>query len=107
MSVQSLTPTELKARLDAAEDLDVLDVRENEELAICRIEGALHIPMSELSVRHTELDPERTIVCVCHHGMRSANVAGALLNMGFEKLYNLTGGIDRWAAEVQPDMARY
>lgn len=107
MTVAPLTPPELKRRLAAGEDLVVLDVREDEERALCAIEGSLHIPMGELSVRHVELDPERPTVCVCHHGIRSAHVASALERLGFEHLFNLSGGIDRWAAEVEPGMARY
>lgn len=107
MAFGSLTPAELQARLSAGEDLVVLDVREDEERALCAIEGSVHIPMGELSLRHVELDPERTTVCVCHHGIRSAHVASALDRMGFESLFNLTGGIDRWAVEVDPAMARY
>jgi rhodanese-related sulfurtransferase len=107
LAVEPITPLELKRRLDAGDELVVLDVREHEELEICRIEGAVHVPMSELSVRHIELDPERPTVCVCHHGIRSASVATALEGLDFGPLYNLTGGIDRWAAEVDPGMARY
>lgn len=107
MSVEPLTPAELQQRLADGEDLVVLDVREDEERAVCAIEGSLHIPMGELSLRHVELDPDRATVCVCHHGVRSAHVASALAGMGFDQLYNLTGGIDRWAAEVDPGMARY
>jgi rhodanese-related sulfurtransferase len=107
LAVQPITPAELRRRLDAGEDLVLLDVREPEELAICRLQGAIEIPMGELSVRHVELDPDRTTVCVCHHGVRSAHVASALQRLGFERLYNLSGGIDRWAGEVDPGMARY
>ena len=107
MPVQQITPSELKRRLDAGEELVLLDVREHEEVALCSIEGSLHIPMGELAVRHVELDPERPTVCVCHHGIRSANVAAALERFGFPTLFNLTGGIDRWADEVEPGMRRY
>ncbi len=107
MDIQPITPLELKRRLDAGDDLVVLDVRERDELEICGLEGAVHIPMSELSVRITELDPDRPTVCVCHHGLRSANVATALMGLDFEELYNLMGGVDRWAQEVDPTMARY
>lgn len=105
--IGSLTPLELQARLAAGDDLVLLDVREPRELAICRIDGAVEIPMSELSVRHVELDPDRPTVCICHHGIRSAQVAAALAHMEFAELYNLSGGIDRWAADVDPTMARY
>ena len=106
-AIGTLTPAELRQRIAAGEDLVLLDVREPHELAICRIEGSLSIPMSELSVRHVELDPDRPTVCICHHGIRSASVAAALAHLDFTTLYNLSGGIDRWAAEVDPAMVRY
>lgn len=105
--VEPITPRELQQRLASGEELCLLDVREDEELEICRLEGAIHIPLSELSVRISELDPEVPVVCVCHHGIRSASVATALVGLDFDQVLNLTGGIDRWAAEVDPSMARY
>jgi rhodanese-related sulfurtransferase len=106
-SVQSLTPAELKARLDAGEALVLLDVREPDEIAIARVEGTLSIPLGDLGPRQRELDPERPIVCICHHGIRSAHAARALERLGFREVYNLSGGIDRWAREVEPTMKRY
>ena len=106
-SVRPLSPRELAARLAAGEPLLLLDVREAEELETCRLDGSLHIPLSELSVRLPELDPERPIVCICHHGIRSASAAAALHGLDFDEVYNLTGGVDRWALEVDPTMARY
>jgi rhodanese-related sulfurtransferase len=105
--VNPITPEDLARRLAAGEELVLLDVREPRELTICRIEGSTAIPMSELSVRHVELDPDLPTVCICHHGIRSAHVAAALARLDFAELYNLTGGIDRWAAEVDPAMRRY
>jgi rhodanese-related sulfurtransferase len=58
-------------------------------------------------VRHVELDPDRPVVCICHHGIRSASAAGALAHLGFAQVWNLSGGIDRWAAEIDPAMRRY
>ena len=85
----------------------LLDVREPFELAICRIEGARHVPLSELGERAGELDPERATVCVCHHGIRSAHAAGMLAERGFRELYNLAGGIERWTVEIDPSLRRY
>ena len=85
----------------------LLDVREVDEWQLCRIPGSTWIPMGELSVRHAELDPDRPVVCICHHGIRSANVANALERLGFDHVYNLTGGVDRWADDVDPTMPRY
>ena len=104
---QSITATQLRSRLSAGEDLVLLDVREPEEFAIGHIEGSLHIPMGDLAVRHTELDPERATVCICHHGIRSASVVAALEAFDFRELYNLTGGLERWSLEVDPSLPRY
>jgi rhodanese-related sulfurtransferase len=105
--VKTLAPAELARRRAAGEEFLLLDVREPFETAICRIEGSLLVPMSDLRARVDELDPERPIVCVCHHGIRSAQVAGELARLGFEEVYNLAGGIERWAVEVDRGMRRY
>lgn len=105
--MQPLSPAALKERLDRGDELVLLDVREHEELAICSLPGVTHIPMGELSVRHIELDPDAETVCICHHGVRSAHAAAALAQLGFETLWNLSGGVDRWSREVDPGMPRY
>ena len=107
MAFRHLTPAELKQRLQSGERTVVLDVREHDEIALCRIEGSVHVPMGEISRRARELDASAPTVCVCHHGVRSARVAAALVRLGFQQVYNLRGGIDRWAAEVDPQMTRY
>jgi rhodanese-related sulfurtransferase len=63
--------------------------------------------MGEIPTRLAELDPEREVVVVCHHGIRSAQVAGYLSSVGFEMVLNLTGGIDAWSVSVDPALARY
>lgn len=105
--VESLSPHELARRIEAGDDVLMLDVREPREWAICRIAGSISLPMSEFAGRHGELDSSRPIVCICHHGIRSANVAAALARLGFERLYNLSGGIEQWALDVDPSMRRY
>jgi len=105
--VERLTPLELRARLAHAERPVLLDVRESEELEICRLEGVTHIPLGELTVRARELDPQRLVVCICHHGIRSANAAAYLERLGFEQVANLQGGMERWALDLDPQMARY
>ncbi|MGZ0656160.1 rhodanese-like domain-containing protein [Coraliomargarita sp. W4R53] len=84
-----------------------LDVREDSELTICRIEGALHIPMGEIPERHQALPKDVPLVVLCHHGMRSMNVIQFLQAKGFENTINLAGGIHAWAVEVNPEMRRY
>lgn len=104
-----LTPVELAAWLaDPARDNPVLlDVREPWEFQTCRIEGARHVPMRELPRRLQELDHGTDIVAICHHGVRSLHVAHFLVREGFERVYNLTGGVDAWARSVEPAMPVY
>ena len=85
----------------------MLDVREHSELAICRIEGALHIPMSEVPERHEALPRAAPLIVFCHHGMRSLNVVQYLEAKGFENALNLTGGIHAWAAKVDTEIKQY
>ena len=102
-----LMPRQLAERLAAGDRPVLLDVREPEEVRICALPGIVHIPLGELSVRHGELDPDAEIVCICHHGVRSASAAVGLQRLGFDgPLWNLTGGMDRWSREVDPDCPR-
>ena len=84
-----------------------LDVREHSELAICRIEGELHIPMSEVPERHEALTRDAPLIVLCHHGMRSLTVVQYLESKGFENALNLAGGIHAWAVAVDPEMKQY
>lgn len=85
----------------------LLDVREPWETQLCRIEGSELAPMSTIPQRVTELDTKRDIVCVCHHGGRSLHVGMFLARHGFENVFNLTGGVDAWARQVDPAMPTY
>ena len=85
----------------------MLDVREHSELAICRIEGALHIPMGEVPERYETLPRAAPLIVFCHHGMRSLNVVQYLEAKGFENALNLTGGIHAWAAKVDTEIKQY
>ena len=80
--------------------------REPWEIATAHIAGSVSIPMQQIPAR-SETDDEAEIVCVCHHGMRSAQVAMFLESRGFTKLYNLQGGIDAWSRDVDPAVPRY
>ena len=92
---------------DSNNEAVFLDVREHFELTICRIEGALHIPMGEVSERHEALPRDAPLIVFCHHGMRSLNVVQYLETKGFENALNLAGGIHSWAAEVDTEMKQY
>lgn len=102
-----IDPLELKARRDRGEDVFILDVREPVEIAIAPFPGATHIAMGDLAARLAELDAERETVVVCHHGVRSAQVARYLARMGFARVLNLTGGIDAWSECADPATPRY
>ena len=106
-----ISPSEAAALLSqkqAGLQVRLIDVREPWEVATVRIEGGLSMPMGEVPARaHQELDPEDRLLVVCHHGVRSMNVAVWLRNQGFEQAQSIRGGIDAWASEVDPALGRY
>lgn len=91
------------------EDFLLLDVREDSEYEIARIEGSLLIPMSQLRHRVEELEGhrDRRIVVHCHHGGRSMQVTHALRQSGFHRVQNMAGGIDSWSEQIDPSVPRY
>lgn len=104
-------PATALATLAAAPPPLLLDVREPWEIALAslRLDGleTRAIPMGELVGRLGELDPARPVVCLCHHGARSRQVAHFLDGQGFASVYNLSGGIDAWSTAVDPAVPRY
>jgi rhodanese-related sulfurtransferase len=107
--MKTLTPPELAQWLADPQRPQplLLDVREPWEQAICTIEGSERVPMRALPARLPELEPAQPVVCICHHGARSAQVAYWLERQGFADVYNLTGGVDAWARQVDRNMATY
>ena len=106
--MQEMTVSELKARMDAGDDIQLIDVRQPDEYAIARIEGAKLIPLSEFMGRIGEIDEGRETVVHCHTGFRSARAIQALEQSGFEgSLANLVGGIAAWSNEVDPGVPKY
>jgi adenylyltransferase/sulfurtransferase len=101
-----IDPVDLKCRLDAGEDIFILDVRDPHEYKICNLHGHL-IPLGELPQRIHELDSTRVIVVHCNTGMRSAKAVKFLHQMGFNKVSNLTGGVRAWAERVDASMPRH
>lgn len=85
----------------------LLDVRESWECELCQIAGSLQIPMHLVPMRCDELDPERDIVVICHHGGRSMQVAMFLERKAYGSVFNLMGGVEAWACDVEPGMRRY
>ena len=108
--MQQLSPSQLHAQCATMAPL-LLDVREDWELALAAIRPAgaelRHMPMGQIVERLAELPAARPIVCLCHHGVRSQQVAAYLERQGFEQVFNLSGGIDAWSCQVDPSVARY
>jgi len=102
-----ITVDELKARMDRGDRPFLLDVREQVEYQIVRLEGGTLIPLGELVARQNELDPDREIVVYCHVGIRSGKATAFLRHKGFPLVRNLRGGIDEWAIRIDPSLPRY
>lgn len=107
--IRQLQATELQEWLadTTREQPLVLDVREPWEHEVCHIAGSRLLPMQEIPARVKELPTDTDIVVLCHHGMRSLQVAQFLKQSGLERVSNLSGGIAAWAAQVDPDMSQY
>ena len=106
--MEEITPTELKQRLDNGDDIQIIDVREDNEVAIGRIPNSKHIRLAEVLSRMEEIDPNRETVVHCKMGGRSARAIDALQRSGFTgKLINLKGGIIGWSNEVDPSVPKY
>ncbi|MEX2430976.1 MAG: rhodanese-like domain-containing protein [Dehalococcoidia bacterium] len=104
---QVSAPTDIRTRIDRNEPLFLLDVRESWETEICQIPGSINIPMGEIPARAAEIPTDKPVVCICHHGGRSLQVAHFLEQKGISGVENLTGGVEAWATTVDPEMARY
>ena len=104
-------PREYRERWSEADEQSgrviLLDVREDHELAVARLPQAVHIPMGEVPARIGELDASKPLVVLCRSGGRSAQVGGYLEQHGFSDVYNLTGGINAWAEELDPTLTIY
>lgn len=107
MNDLEIMPREVKQRLDRGEKVLLVDVREPHEHAICRIEGAELIPMRTIPANLQKLDIDEEVICFCHHGMRSLDVANWLRGQGVKSVKSMSGGIDRWSVEIDPRVPRY
>lgn len=104
----NISPEQLAELLKERQSLRLIDVREEEEWDICRLPEAELFPMSRLQDLQEELmETEDAIVVYCHHGIRSAGVCSQLRYLGKANVFNLSGGIDRWSAEVDPSVPAY
>ena len=106
--IQQMTVTELQQRLqEPTRDFVIIDVREPWEAEVCALPGTILIPMGQITGRTDEIDRDQDVIVLCHHGIRSQQVAYYLQNAGCENLFNLRGGINAWAREIDPSMATY
>lgn len=111
--MQRLSAAQVKAHLDQAASARpddaplLLDVREPWEYEYCNIAGSTLVPMGQIPGARDALDPEREVVVICHHGVRSYQVACYLEHIGFSRVINLEGGIDAWARDVDPTLQLY
>lgn len=107
MGIPEITVNELKRELASDRPPTVIDVREADELEICRLSECIHIPMMEVPHRLGDLNKEASYAILCHSGGRSGRVTAYMLRAGFKNVRNVAGGIDSWAREIDPAMARY
>ena len=102
-----ISPKELRTRLDKGDKLVLVDVREEWEYALAKLDGSILIPLGTLPQSLTRLNRDSEIVAICHHGMRSADATNFLLQQGFSNVKNLVGGIDAWSIQVDGTVPRY
>lgn len=107
MKYNDISVEELHKRIENGEEIELLDIRTNQERDLAHI-GGYHLPMSQLQERWSELDKEKPLVVYCHHGIRSQAVCEALSEQaGFKNLYNLVGGIAAWSQRIDPKVNTY
>jgi adenylyltransferase/sulfurtransferase len=106
-TLPQMEPAELKAKLDRGDRFVLVDVREPHEYQICRIPGSRLIPLGELPKRAGEVPSAEEIVVHCKSGARSAKAADFLRNAGYQKVWNLKGGILAWSDKVDPTVPKY
>jgi len=107
MSELEITVAELQKKRKSGQEFLLIDVREPWEYEQCRIAGAMLMPMRTVPANLQKLDVDQDVVCYCHHGQRSLDVAAWLRAQGVETAQSLAGGIDRWSLEIDPTVPRY
>ena len=105
--MKTLSPQQLKTKIEAQEPLVLLDVRSDWEREECTIKGDTHISLGTLEQKLDQLNTDTPIVVYCHHGIRSKQAANILLTNGFTDVSHLNGGIHLWAKEIDPSMDQY
>ena len=106
-TIEQLAPAQVKEKLAEQADLKLLDVRELFEYETAHIEGSILATQEMADEILKTWEKDTPIICYCHHGMRSQQACQFLQSQGFTTLYNMTGGIDAWSQEIDPDLPRY
>lgn len=104
--INSMNVKELKVLLDSKKDIELIDVRNPDEYELCNINGKL-IPLGEIQNRYNEIDKNKQIIVMCHHGGRSMRACQFLESVGFTNLTNLEGGIHHWSLQIDDSVAVY
>ena len=105
--IREVNVLEIKSRFDANENLTIIDIRELDELEICKIEKTIHIPMMEIPNHISEFDKDDELIILCRSGSRSARVCHFLEQKGFNNVKNLNGGILEWIKLIDSSMSGY
>ena len=106
-AIPSIGVKALKQRLDAGEELLVIDVREPQELQISKVDGFTHIPKGQVLTRIEEIPDDVPVIFMCKTGVRSGDVTSWLQERGFENVYNLLGGVNAWARQIDNSLPIY
>lgn len=107
MNIPEIDVHTLKSWLDAGRDLVLLDVREPNELEVSVLPGVINIPLKSVESRLDELDPSKETIVICRSGMRSGTITELLRAYGFKSAYNMAGGMNAYAAQVDPTLKTY
>lgn len=104
---QEISPNQLKEWLNEGRSLTLLDVRNPDEVEICKIGGSINLPLTDLLQGQSNINTDYPIVTICHHGVRSRQAMFFLRQQGIQDVTSLQGGVDVWAREIDPTMKRY
>jgi rhodanese-related sulfurtransferase len=105
--VRDISCQEVAGLIKTSAPLTLVDVREDWEVEICAIDGALHIPLGDIARRLDEIGTDKPVAVLCHHGVRSRHAAMFLAAQGVKDVFNIAGGIEKWAIDIAPEMSRY
>ncbi len=104
---KSITVQQLQSLHQQDTSYALLDVREDWEIALARLAGAMHIPLNQLEDDYPILNSNQSLIVFCHHGIRSLRACVFLTEQGFKDVLNLSGGIDAWARQIDPAIGKY